>query len=85
MDLDFTPTPWKIFTDVQMTHCLYPIIKDSPLEFIYFYTVWNIKLKLFKVLLLFRAQWKDLLLSLKFLEVGGSSLVKVPHVDCFLQ
>jgi len=56
VNLDFTPSPWKFFTDVQITQCVYPITKTSSIEFIYFYIVCDIKLKLFKFLLLLWAQ-----------------------------
>lgn len=36
MNLDFTPSPWKLFKGVQIKHCVYPVIKTSPTEFICF-------------------------------------------------
>lgn len=87
MNLDFTPSLWKNFTDVQITHSPISHNQSLPIELIYFYTVHNIKLQLFKFLFLFWAHGKDspLLFSLKIIEVGGSTLLKVPHVDRFLQ
>lgn len=58
-NLDFTHSPWKIFTDVQITRCVYPVIKAFPVEFIYFYIVHDIKPKLCELLLLSQAPWKD--------------------------